>query len=57
MRTNAIRWMAVGAAIVLLGATAYGLLHANAKVSPKATASLLSNGGPQAPDFIGISDW
>jgi thiol-disulfide isomerase/thioredoxin len=57
MRTNAIRSMAVGAAIVLLGATGYGLLHANAKVSPKTTASLLSNGGPQAPDFTGISDW
>src|ERR1700694_5850015 len=57
MRTNAIRSMAVAAALVLLGAGVYGLRHANARVSPKPTSSLLSNGGPQAPEFTVISDW
>jgi thiol-disulfide isomerase/thioredoxin len=56
-RTNAIRSMAVAAALLLLAAGVYGLRHANAKVSPKTVSSVLSKGGPQAPEFTGISDW
>jgi thiol-disulfide isomerase/thioredoxin len=57
VKTGAIRLMAGAVALVLLAGAGYGLLHANASVSPGPTSSLLSNGGPQAPEFAGITDW
>ncbi|TMD06868.1 MAG: thioredoxin family protein [Chloroflexi bacterium] len=57
MGTNTIRAGAAVVAVLLVTGVGYALLHGSVGLGSPGGSGQVTSGGPQAPEFVGISDW